>query len=137
MSPRRTTSEPPARLQREIGRAGESEIARTVTAEYTTSPTSTGELTTMETTQATPAPSPSLSGSAFAAPAAVPFPHHHNGDSENVARLLADILSRLRSDPAFRPPPLGPKALLAIAQYQVASAALNPGPAPVIVDPIT
>jgi hypothetical protein len=60
--------------------------------------------------------------------------HHHNGDTESLARLLTDVLTRVREDSSFRPPPLGPKALAAIAAYEVMSAALNPLPATVFTD---
>lgn len=86
--------------------------------------TTSGDAYTMESSQsAAPAEAPTAS---FV---------HHNGDNESIARLLADLLSRMRDDPALRPPPLGPKALLAIAQYQITSAAVNPSASPIFTDP--
>lgn len=58
--------------------------------------------------------------------------HHHENESESLARLLTDVLTRVRDESGFRSPPLHPKAVEAIATYEVMSAALNPSPAPAI-----
>ena len=60
--------------------------------------------------------------------------HHHDNNGDSLARLLTDVLTRVRDESAFRAPPLHPKAVDAITAYEIMSAALNPSPAPALTD---